>query len=122
MQSTSVYGTAVGSKAPTIFHLNQTIMGKNTAATKSRKFKRYFSSCFRYYIDCFNRNGKRRERTQTYEEMASVLKLKIDISDEDLEAQFKDFQNCYPEGKINEDEFLEIFSNNIVFSPNSLFR
>ena len=42
MQSTSVYGTAVGRKAPTIFHLNQTIMGKNTAATKSRKFKRYF--------------------------------------------------------------------------------
>ena len=82
----------------------------------------YFSSCFRYYIDRFNRNGKRRERTQTYEEMASVLKLKIDISDEDLEAQFKDFQNCYPEGKINEEEFLEIFSNNIVFSPNSLFR
>lgn len=45
LQSTSVYvyGTAVGSKAPTIFHLNQTIMGKNTAATKSRKFKRYNS-------------------------------------------------------------------------------
>ena len=54
--------------------------------------------------------------------MASVLKLKIDISDEDLAEQFTDFQNCYPEGKINEEEFLEIFSNNIVFSPNSLFR
>ena len=54
--------------------------------------------------------------------MATVLKLKIDISDEDLEEQFRDFQNCYPEGKINEEEFLEIFSNNIVFSPNSLFR
>ena len=54
--------------------------------------------------------------------MASVLKLKIDIDDEDLETQFKDFQNCYPEGKINEEEFLKIFSNNIVFSPNSLFR
>ena len=54
--------------------------------------------------------------------MASVLKLKIDISDQDLEAQFKDFQNCYPEEKISEEEFLDIFSNNIVFSPSSLFR
>ena len=70
---------------------------------------------------CF-RNGKRKENIQTFEEMATVLKLKIDISDEDLEEQFRDFQNCYPEGKINEEEFLEIFSNNIVFSPNSLFR
>ena len=68
------------------------------------------------------RNGKRREKAQTFEEMASVLKLKIDIDDEDLQTQFRDFQNCYPEGKINEEEFLEIFSNNIVFSPNSLFR
>merc|ERR1711971_462661 len=105
LQSTSVnsslwYGTDT-------FPLNQAVMGKNTAATKSRKFKR---------------NGKRREKAQTFEEMASVLKLKIDIDDEDLETQFKEFQNCYPEGKINEEEFLEIFSNNIVFSPNSLFR
>ena len=52
LQSTSVYvyGTAVGSKAPTIFHLNQTIMGKNTAATKSRKFKRYNSNYKLLYL------------------------------------------------------------------------
>ena len=54
--------------------------------------------------------------------MASSLKLKIDISDEDIAAQFEEFQNCYPEGKISEEEFLEIFSKNNVFSPNSLFR
>ena len=54
--------------------------------------------------------------------MASSLKLKIDISDEDISAQFEEFQNCYPEGKISEEEFLEIFSKNNVFSPNSLFR
>ena len=63
---------------------------------------------------------KRKEKS--YDEMASILKLKLDISDEDLETQFQDFQNCYPEGKISEEEFMEIFSNNTAFSPLSLFR
>ena len=54
--------------------------------------------------------------------MSSLLKLKIDISEEELLSQFQDFQNCYPEGKISEEEFMEIFSNNTAFSPLSLFR
>lgn len=63
-----------------------------------------------------------KKKEKSYEEMAAALKLKLDISDEDLESQFQDFQNCYPEGKITEEEFMEIFSNNTAFSPLSLFR
>ena len=65
---------------------------------------------------------RKNRKNKSYDEMASSLKLKIDISDEDIAAQFEEFQNCYPEGKISEEEFLEIFSKNNVFSPNSLFR
>ena len=54
--------------------------------------------------------------------MASLLKHKIEISDDEIGAQYQDFQNCYPEGTISEEQFLEIFANNTVFSPMSLFR
>ena len=63
-----------------------------------------------------------KRKDKSYEEMASILKLKLDISEEDLKSQFQDFENCYPEGKIGEEEFMEIFSNNTAFSPLSLFR
>ena len=54
--------------------------------------------------------------------MASLLKQKINISDEEIRVQYQDFQNCYPEGTISEEQFMEIFANNTVFSPMSLFR
>ena len=63
-----------------------------------------------------------KRKDKSYEEIASILRMKINISDEDILTQFQDFQNCYPEGKITEQEFLEIFCNNTVFSPSSLFR
>jgi len=79
-------------------------MGKKGNPARGKKFKRI----------------KRKEKT--FDEMASLLKQKINISDEEIRVQYQDFQNCYPEGTISEEQFMEIFANNTVFSPMSLFR
>ena len=67
-------------------------------------------------------NFRIKRKEKPYEEMASLLQVKIKISEDDINSQYQDFMSCYPEGKISEEEFLEIFSNNTAFNPKSLFR
>ena len=89
------------------------------AEGKNLKSTLYFLSfCFKKCLLIF----RIKRKDKSYEEIASILRMKINISDEDILSQYQDFQNCYPEGQITEQEFLEIFSNNAVFSPSSLFR
>ena len=54
--------------------------------------------------------------------MAMILKAKINISDDDVKDQYKEFMSIYPDGKISLEEFTEMFGNKVVFSPESIFR
>ena len=54
--------------------------------------------------------------------MAAILKTKVNISDEEVKEQYKEFTSMYPEGKITLEEFSEMFGTKVVFSPDSIFR
>ena len=54
--------------------------------------------------------------------MATILKAKINISDEEVKEQHAEFKSMYPEGKITLEEFTEMFGDQLVFSPTSIFR
>ena len=54
--------------------------------------------------------------------MAAILKAKVNISDEEVKEQYKEFTSMYPEGKITLEEFSEMFGTKVVFSPDSIFR
>ena len=54
--------------------------------------------------------------------MAGILKAKVNISDEEVKEQYKEFLSMYPEGKITVEEFTDMFGTKVVFSPNSIFR
>ena len=54
--------------------------------------------------------------------MATILKAKIKISDDEVKDQYTEFMSIYPDGKITLEEFAEMFGNKVVFSPESIFR
>ena len=54
--------------------------------------------------------------------MIAVLMTRVNIPEEELIEQYDEFIRNYPEGKITEDEFNEMFGEKGVFSASSLFR
>ena len=66
------------------------------------------------------RTSKNTEKS--YDEMATILKAKVNISDDEVKEQYTEFMSIYPEGKITLEEFTEMFGNQVVFSPFSIFR
>ena len=54
--------------------------------------------------------------------MATILKAKVNISDDEVKEQYTEFMSIYPDGKITLEEFTEMFGNQVVFSPFSIFR
>ena len=65
---------------------------------------------------------RNKTKEKSYDEMAMILKAKVNISDDEVKDQYNEFMSIYPDGKITLEEFTEMFGNKVVFSPQSIFR